>query len=131
MKSLVFSIIIMLLAITTNIANAQSENSSCCQKTKAEKPQLSTSENEKTSSAVVTFKTARNNTSEVLSEEILELTDYDYVLTEKIIYNIYKNRTTSIIKIVDDEKFDSVTEREQLEWIRESEVIEIINKLKN
>lgn len=121
----------MLIAIIGKIANAQSENSSCCQKTKAEKSQLSNSENEKTPSAVVTFKTPLNNTSELLSEEILELTDYDYVLTEKVIYNINKIRATSIIKIVDDEKFDSATEREQLEWIRESEVIEIINKLKN
>lgn len=130
MKFLIIGIIIMLHAITINIAGAQSNNSCCSKKTQAERTQELFSENEETPIAAVKFKNSRNNNTDILSEKILELTDYDYELTEKTIYRIYKNRTSTIKLIVDDEKYNSASARERSQWIKESEVNEIINKLK-
>ena len=130
MKISLISIIIMLFAITTNVANAQSDCSCSSKKTQAENIQHSKTADEGNPTAVVTFKTRSNTKADTLSEKILELTGYDYELTEKAIYRIYKNRTSTIKLIVDNEKYNSATEREKSQWIKESEVNEIINKLK-
>ncbi len=65
-------------------------------------------------------------------EQVNILTDYDEILTEMVIEQMYinRNRNTKITSIVSDKEFNNMKEEQKYNAIKESEVIEIINLLK-
>lgn len=119
----------MLLAITTNIANAQSDCSCCSKKTQSENLQHSSTADEGNPIAVVTFKT--NRTVSPLIEQINKLTNYDEVLTEKVIYQLSMIKNQSFNAVVKDEDYETLTIEVQQSALKESEVREIINQIRD
>ena len=78
--------------------------------------------------AVINYKTPQKINP--LIEKVNELTDGDAILTELVIYEISKIKTTNIHRVVQDEDFNDLSSQLKKEGIKQSEVIEIINRLK-
>lgn len=91
---------------------------------------------------VATFKVKANshvqqddsNDSEVqysLISDVNELAEGDDILTEMIVAEIYKTRKTKVYQVVKDMNFDSLPDETKRKSIKESEIISIINNIKN
>ncbi len=78
--------------------------------------------------AVVTYKTLPK--TNLFIEEIKELTDADDLLTEEVISEIRKTKSTKIKHVVTADEFNNLSAELQKEVIKESEVIAIIETLK-
>ncbi len=78
--------------------------------------------------AKVTFKTQQ--TKSILIEQINYLTNYDEVLTEKVVKQLYSDNNYQEVTIISDEKYKELDEKQKFLFIKESEVIKIINSLK-
>ena len=78
--------------------------------------------------ATVTFKSPMQINPFI--KQINDLTNGDDNLTEKVIYKINQTKNTTIRRIVSDDKFDLLSETEQKDAIKQSEVKEIIEILK-
>lgn len=78
--------------------------------------------------ATVTFKNIKRINPFI--KQINDLTNGDDNLTEKVIYKINQTKNTTIRRMVSDDKFDLLSETEQKEAIKQSEVKEIIEILK-
>lgn len=82
----------------------------------------------KTPQANVTFKTIQKPNP--LIEQVNILTKGDDVLTEKTILQIRTTKSSSIKRVVADNEYNLLSKEIQLEGIKESEVIIIINSIK-
>lgn len=78
--------------------------------------------------ATVTFKNPKPINPFI--KQINDLTNGDDNLTEKVIYKINQTKTTTIRRMVSDDKFEVLSKNEQKEAIKQSEVLVIINQLK-
>ncbi len=79
--------------------------------------------------ATVTFHTTLKVNPVI--EAVNKLTDYDEILTEMVIEQMYINRNTKITNVVSDDEFNKMKEEDRYSVIKESEVMEIINLFRN
>ncbi|MBN2776378.1 MAG: hypothetical protein JXR36_01970 [Bacteroidales bacterium] len=123
MKIIITIAVITAQLLLVNCVFAQSQN------TLSDKQNV---ENQKSTvmepSAVVSYRTPRTISPMIL--KVNELTNGDDVLTEKVVAEIYKQKNISIKDVISDEDFSKMSVGEQAICISESEVIQIINRLK-
>tara|TARA_B100000809_G_scaffold172593_1_gene169863 strand:+ start:283 stop:609 length:327 start_codon:yes stop_codon:yes gene_type:complete len=78
--------------------------------------------------ALATYKTPQK--ANPLIEKINDLTGNDDLLTEQVVFEIRKNQTTKIKRMVTDNDFNNLSEELKKEAIKQSDVIVIIKSLK-
>ena len=78
--------------------------------------------------AVITYKTLPK--INIYLEEIKELTNADDFLTEQVVFEIRKTKSTKIKHVVTDNEFNKLSKELQQEAIKKSEVVAIIETLK-
>ena len=120
---IIITIAVITAQLLVNCVFAQSQN------TMSDKQNV---ENQKSTvkepSAVVSYRTPR--TISPMIQKVNELTGGDDVLTEKVIAEIYKQKNISIKDVISDDDFSKMSVGEQAICVSESEVIQIINRLK-
>lgn len=79
--------------------------------------------------ATVTFKT--KSTVSPLLAQLLQLTKGDEVLTEQVIALIPDNKKPYVQRLVDDAEYEKLNPNDKLYSIRKSEIMDIINKIRN
>lgn len=80
-------------------------------------------------SATVTFKSGTLRVNPVI-EFVNQLTANDAEMTEMVMFQLHQLHPGKIVAIVPDEEFNTFSEEQKRDVVRESDVLEIINNLK-
>jgi hypothetical protein len=80
-------------------------------------------------STTVSFK--KNPTSTELRNRVLQLSEYDEDLTERVIIEIKKEKILREIQILSEESFAVLEEKERSNAITEYQIIQFISQLKS
>jgi len=64
-------------------------------------------------------------------EQVMELVDGDELITEEVIYQLSVTKNSSFNGLVEDAEYDLMTEEQRKDLVKKSEVMKIINDIKN